>query len=180
LNGESGMSDLVRSQIPDIASIVATDESHDSRVIAALSALGIGQMYIAERLDKINGSVAQLEEKTSKMEREQLEHPVTCPQLVLIKSTAEHVMALDKDLLAGRHPGSVRVNERVTALEQQQAIYLAAKNATERVETRASNKKAELMSKLGYPVIKIAVTLFLFLIALHFYDLLKVKAIPLP
>lgn len=92
--------------------------SHDE-IIASLAGLAKGQEHIIARLDKINGSVGHLWEGLNNTRLDLVKHTQECP-------LKERIIELDTMLLSGEHPGSARVNERLNALEQQDAALKRA------------------------------------------------------
>jgi hypothetical protein len=88
-------------------------------LIKGLARLEEGQTHILAHLAKINGSVAHLYEEVNITKRAILEHALDCP----LKGRLD---LIDAQLLSGDHPGSVKVNERLNALEQKEQAVCAA------------------------------------------------------
>ena len=89
------------------------------KVLEGIARLEEGQSNTNAHLTKINGSIGHLWDEVNVTKRTILEHALECP----LKARVDE---LDAMLLSGDHPGSIKINERVAALEQKESSVCAA------------------------------------------------------
>jgi hypothetical protein len=80
-------------------------------------ALNKGQADICSKLDKANGNIGELFDKSAAGVIALKDHIIMCPQKDHIDALRLRLEILDKELAIGEHPGSKEVNKRVAALE---------------------------------------------------------------
>lgn len=86
------------------------DGAFRDTVIAGIAEVKAQNVMILARLDKINGSVGTLFQKTNVLDISLTAHPLTCP-------TREKLDTLIREVESGDHPGSSHMNDRILALE---------------------------------------------------------------
>jgi hypothetical protein len=115
---------------------------------------------INARLDKMNGAIATSIAELNQTKIDLALHPVNCP----LKLTVDE---LQRELSTGDHPGSKEVMDALMAFN----VSEAARRASERTKESTSRKFLEW----GKPFIIGFIMTTLVLIAIHFYEIWKVK-----
>ena len=134
-------------------------EFHD-HVVATLATLVTGQDAIKEgqsgialRLDKVNGSISHLYERSNQLALDLVNHQVSV--LKLIKTHEDNCPAipkldeLSKRLDRGDFTGSKEVRERLDKFNLDERTRIAAETAEKQV-------KEKIFDKYGIPILKIA------------------------
>jgi len=141
------------------------DSAFRDTVIAGLSEVKTQNAMIIARLEKINGSVTMLFQKTNILDVNLTAHPLTCP-------TRDKVEELARAVESGDHPGSTRMNERIQKLEMTVE--------DQRAGSRAAESTSKRWVQILMPLLYLVAGGILFLFALHSNELMKASIVKLP
>ena len=144
---------------------------HDT-VIAKLTELQVGQVEIVKRLDKVNGNISHLYDRTTANEKALLSHTITCPNIEVIKEQGEKLEELDRGLSLGRHPGSVEMRQRIETLEKIAERCQAVQRTEADIKSQENSKKNRLLDNIVIPLVKMLGIGLLILFFLHSNEIL--------
>jgi hypothetical protein len=118
----------------------------------SLQVLSNGQMEICRRLDKVNGSIATLYNRTEENKEALLNHVIDCPQKKKIEQIGAKFAVFE---------------QKISRLHRIIGEQVAGDSAS-------AAQSSKWMDKLLFPLIRIAVTGLVLILLYHAQELLKV------